>query len=74
MWAMAGVVATVMADSEPSPQDTNDIRILTVAQAEELAKLPGAIFLNGLTTLTPDAADALAEHEGGLSLATCEAL
>jgi len=49
-------------------ENTNELREITAEQAETLAKLPGAIYLNGLTTLTDKAAEALAKHDGELYL------
>ena len=50
-------------------QDTALIKNLSVEDAKRLAQdKTGRLMLNGLTTLTPEAAKELAKHEGWLSL------
>ena len=51
--------------ADESPEDTNEIKTLTVGQAEVSAKHEGELYLDGLTTITPEVAEALGKHEGG---------
>jgi len=39
---------------QQTPEHTNEIRTLAVEQAEQLAKHKGDLYLDGLTTLTPE--------------------
>ncbi len=49
--------------------DTNQLQQLTVEQAQRLARdKSGRLLLNGLKSLSPEAATELARHEGWLSL------
>ena len=63
-WAVVvvAVVAAATVGGQPFPEDTNEIRTLTVKQAQDLAQREGMLYLNGLTSLSPDVADAIAEH------------
>ena len=70
---VALVVSCGIGLADELPEDTNEIKALTVEQAEALAKLVGeflvdSLSLDGLTTITPDVAEALAKHESYLSL------
>ena len=47
------------------PEDTYEIKSLTVEQAERLALWYGDLCLDGLTTLSDEAAEALSRHTGG---------
>jgi hypothetical protein len=47
------------------PDDTDEIRSLTAEQAEHFAQLYGDLSLNGVTTLSDAAAEALSHHKGG---------
>jgi hypothetical protein len=51
---MAGV-----ASGQELPEDTNEIKALTVEQAQALAQHKGGLSLDGLTTLSDEAAAAL---------------
>ncbi len=55
------------------PRDTNEIKTLTVEQAEALLsrlelQRGFTLFLDGLTTITPEVAEALAKYKYGLFL------
>jgi len=50
---------------ESSPDDTDAITSLTAEQAERCAQWYGDLSLNGLTTLSDEAAKALSHHTGG---------
>lgn len=52
-----------MQDS--SPDDTDEIKSLTAGQAERWAQWYGDLSLDGLTTLSDEAAEALSQHTGG---------
>jgi len=57
-----------MAVGQKLPKDTNQIRALTVAQAEALAQHLDDLSLDGLKSLSDEAAKALAQHQGHLHL------
>ena len=62
---------TTLCGCESSPQlpnDTIEIKTLTVAQAKALAQHKGDLLVNGLTTISDEAAKALAQHKGMLVL------
>ena len=76
---VALVVSCGLGLADELPEDTNEIKTLTVEQAEALAKCEGELYLDGLTTITPEVAETLAKHEGelyleGLTTITPEAL
>ena len=77
---MRYVVALLMlggaANGQELPEDTNEVRAVTVEQAERLATDDGVLSLNGLKTLSPDVAVALAKHKctGGFRSAEAPAL
>jgi hypothetical protein len=50
------------------PENTNDVPLLTVEQAEALAARDGLLHLNGVATLTDKTAAALVLHKGPLFL------
>jgi len=52
------------ATAQPLPDEPNGIKTLTVEQAEALAKRDGRLLLPGLTSLSDNAAEALAKHKG----------
>ena len=62
------VVSCGVGLADELPRDTNEIKTLTVEQAEALAKHKGELWLSGLNTITPEVAEALAKCEGGLWL------
>lgn len=49
-------------------ENTNEIKTLTVEQAEALAKCQGWLSLSGLTEISTEVAKALAKNGGGVSL------
>ena len=59
-----------VAWADDLPRDTNEIKTLTVEQAESLSKhyFFGPLYLKGLTSLTPEAAAALAKRKHHLYL------
>lgn len=58
----AMVVACGAAWADELPKDTNQLKALTVEQAEALAQRTGILGLNSLTALSDKAAEALREH------------
>jgi hypothetical protein len=64
------LIAPLVVMADELPKDTDKIESLTVEQAQRLVtEFKGTwLYLNGLTTLSADAAKALAQHKGGLSL------
>jgi hypothetical protein len=62
------VVSCGVGLADELPENTNEIKTLTVEQAEALAKHEGELSLWRLTKITPEVAEALAEHEGELGL------
>jgi hypothetical protein len=57
-----------VAVGQELPDDTREIKTLTVKQATALAQRTGSLSLDGLTTLSDEAAKALGQHEGSLYL------
>ena len=53
------VLCAGVAVGQELPKDTNEIKTLTVDQAKELSTHRGWLYLNGLTTLSDEAAKAL---------------
>ena len=62
------VVSCGVGLADELPWNTNEIKTLTVEQAEVLAKHEGGLYLNGLTAITPEVAEALAKHQGELDI------
>ena len=67
-WILMAALCGVAVAADGLPQDTNEIKSLTVEQAKALAQHKGSLSLNGLTTLSVEAAKALAQHKGDLDL------
>jgi hypothetical protein len=65
---MVSALYVGMAWAEELPEDTNEIKTLTVEQAQELLQHEGELDLGGLTTLSDEAAKALSQHKGELNL------
>ncbi len=56
---VAWILMAAMVAADGFPKDTNAIKSLTVEQAKALAQNKGWLRLNGLTTLSANAAAAL---------------
>ena len=67
-WILMAALCGVAVAADGLPQDTNEIKSLTVEQAKALAQHKGSLSLNGLTTLSVEAARALAQNKGWLRL------